>query len=149
METVAAIIFFTFLSICLLGLLVCFGALSIIKLSKYNKFFLKVYLFFFVHEDYKTYKEVKKLIKENRDNIKVCSSFVETNKMQGYYFLVHEKCISLWKDNKPIFVTFHQRILDEFIELGGYMTDILCIRESDDCCRKQIETRIKEIETEI
>ena len=135
-QQIISIFLLIILAVCVIELLVCFGALGIILLSKYSSFFLKLYLYFFERGDYKTYKEVKKLIKENRNNVKVCSSFTKTDKMQGYYFLVHEKCVSLWKDSKPIFVTFHQYILDEFIKLGDYMTDILCTREADIYHRK-------------
>ena len=148
-KSIISTVLFILLALCLLGLIASMCALMICWLSDKSAFFLKLYMFFFEKEDYKQYKEVKKLIKENQNNVKVCSSFTETDKMQGYYFIVHEKCVSLWKDSNPIFVSFHQYILDEFIKLGDYMTDILCTREADIYHRKQLEKRIKELEKEI
>ena len=148
-QQIISIFLLIIIAVCVIGTLLCFVAQGILLFSEYSAFFFKLYLYFFEHKEYKVYKEVKKLIKENRDNIKVCSSYTDTYNMQGYYFLVHDKYVSLWKDKNPVFVTFHQYILDEFIKLGNYMTDILCIREADDNKRKQMEERIKELKKEI
>ena len=144
----ADLIFGTLLVICFIGLLVCFGALTIIALSKHSKLFLKIYLYFFEREDYDVYKEVKKILKSG-GTIPVLSSFVDTKEQKGLYFLVLDRGASLWKDKEPVLVEFHQFVLDELIEIGNLRPAILKTHEADVQHRKELDERIARLEKEI
>ena len=143
------IILTTILALCGIGLVVSFGILSIIALSKYSKLFLKIYLYIFEHSDYKVYKEVKQLLK-NGEIIPVCSRFTDAKTMNGYYFMVFDnKEVSLWKDDKPVLVYFHQKVIDEFIKIGHLQWSINTIWEGDNKYMKELNERIAQLEKEI
>lgn len=141
----ANIILTTILAICVIALIVC----GIITLSKHSKLFFKIYLYIFEHEDYKVYKELKSFLKGG-GTIPVRSRFADTNVLDGYYFMIFDKKeISLWKDNKPVFVAFHKFILDELIKLDNAQEAIEITWNYDNAYRKQLNERFAQLEKEI
>lgn len=148
-QQIISIFLLIILAVCVIGLLVCFGALGIIWLSRYSAFFLKLYLYFFERGDYKLYQEAKMLLKET-GFIPVCSSFTDTTKQKGIYFLVHDNSVSLWKDDKPFFVEpFHSFVINQLIKKANLSETILSVREADIEHKKQIDVLVKQLEKEI
>ena len=143
----AVLIFVTLLGICFIVILVCFCALTIMALSKHSKLFFKMYLYFFVREDYDVYKEAKKILKSG-GTIPVLSSFIDTKEQKGLYFLVLDRGASLWKDKEPVLVEFHQFVLDELIEMGNLRPIILKTHEADVQHRKELEEQIARLDKE-
>ena len=143
------IILTTFLAICGIAIIVCLGIIAIIALSKHSKLFLKIYLYIFEHEDYTTYKELKTFLKGG-GIIPVRSRFADINALEGYYFMVFDnKEVSLWKNSKPVFVTFHKFILDELIKLDDAQEAIEITWNYDNAYRKQLNERIAQLERKI
>ena len=137
------------LALCVIAIIVGLGMIVILDLSKHSKLFLKIYLYIFEHGDYKVYKEVKQLLK-NGEIIPVCSRFTDTKATEGYYFMVFDnKEVSLWKDDKPVLVYFHQKVIDEFIKIGHLQWAINDIWECDNKYMKELNDRIVQLEKEI
>lgn len=143
------IILTTILAICGIVLIVGLGMITILALSEHSKLFLKIYLYIFEHEDYKIYKELKAFLKGG-GIIPVRSRFADTNVLDGYYFMVFDnKDVSLWKDGKPVFVSFHKLILNELIKLDDAQEAIEITWNYDNAYRKQLNERIAQLEKEI
>lgn len=143
------IILTTILALCGIALIASIGTIAIIALSRHSKLFLKIYLYIFEHEDYKVYKELKTFLKGG-GTIPVRSRFADIKALEGYYFMVFDnKEVSLWKDNKPVFVAFHKFIVNELIKLDNAQEAIEITWNYDNAYRKQLNDRIAQLEKEI
>lgn len=140
------IILTTILVLCSLVTIVSLGMIIVMVLSERSKLFLKIYLYIFEHEDYKVYKELKSFLKGG-GTIPVRSRFADINVLKGYYFMIFDnKEVSLWKNNKPVFVAFHKFIINELIKLDNAQETIEITWNHDNAYRKQLNKRIAQLE---